>query len=201
MKRLNLTLALAVASALCFTSTSFAGEAPGTAAPWQVSLNYWNMGEETDTGDINTGSLMVGFGYQFDHPKGHISFVPEIYLGRSVNNGDFHVDDDMGNKARGKVELESIFSFGGRIILNTSDSFSVYLRPTYTTTHVDKSFPDTPIENIPIANRPIELDTDWDFGLGVGVNAKINKNFSVSAGFDRINGDTDLLSVAARYHF
>ncbi len=148
---------------------------------WEVSLNYTNASSDPVIGDsLNFDIVTMGFAYEIRNPEGHLSFIPELYVGKGL--GDDH-----------NIEVDSYVQAGLRLVLHTTEDFYVYIRPVVTKISFDYDLP----------GQHIDESTDWMFGGGVGIGMNIDKHTNISLGADRLSDDvdTDLINLSVRYRF
>lgn len=177
MKRTIIAIAAFATLSSTFAVSARSILEPTPEAPksnWEVSVNYHSISTEVQNVDINTGIASVGFGYEFASEKGHVSVVPELRLGTGV------VSDDFGDT---DVEIDSMVSASARIELHPTDLFTVYARPSYTRVSVENT------------------SSDWEFGAGVGIALKLSDNVKFALDYDRVAGDSDVVSGSLRYNF
>lgn len=176
------------AFAVSAQASSVSMDAPVSKTNWEVSgglAHYSIDAGQTVNGDV----LQVGFGYAVRNPEGHFSMVPELTLGKGVNG------DNFGDV---EVEVDTVLQIGTRLTLHPTDTFDIYLNPTYRKISVDESS----------YAGSIGYSSDWAFGIGVGVGANITNDLNLSLTFDRtkldFDGgdlDTDVVTGKVSYRF
>lgn len=152
----------------------------------ELSVGYTNFNADGVGIDVNLSAVTIGFGYEFKTDTSNISVVPEVYIGKGVD------DDNIGGGY--EVELEHYIQFGTRLTLNPTDEFYAYIRPTLTRAQIA----------VNDASSGVKLDgseSDWELGVGVGAGMYFTKSFSATLAYDRVDSDTDSVSLTARYHF
>tara|TARA_Y100000310_G_C20637056_1_gene791746 strand:+ start:200 stop:760 length:561 start_codon:yes stop_codon:yes gene_type:complete len=186
MKRTLLALATALTMTSAFSASASVLDEPPAQEPsnWEISVNYLDIRSEVDGADIeiNTGVLAAGFGYEFMQEGGHLSYTPELVLGKGVQN------DTIGGA---EVEVDSLVSAALRVTLHPTEQFEVFVRPSYSKLSVT-------VSEFGQADRETG---DWEFGIGAGVGLNVNENVNVAITFDRVAGDSDVLGASIRYRF
>lgn len=172
--------ALAAALTLAFSSSAL--------ADWNLSASYNNFSDDTDGIDISMGAVTAGLGYKYEYPNSKFSVMPELRIGTGVKDDDFVLwYGDMGISAT--VEIKTFTALSVRGQYEISDSVSVFVQPVYANLDVEVSL-----------YGESASDDEWDFGVGAGLIARANEQFSFEVSYERFD-DTDVVSAGVRYHF
>jgi hypothetical protein len=175
------------AFAVSAQASSVALDAPVSKTNWEVSGSLAHYSIE----DLNSDVLQAGFSYAIRNPEGHFSIVPELTLGKGVNG-----ESDGYTSA----EIDTVLQIGARLVLHPTETFDVYLNPTYRKVTADLS----------AGSDKADISSDWAFGVGVGVGANITNDLNLSLTFDRTkldfgygldDIDTDVVTGKVSYRF
>ncbi|WP_218311181.1 outer membrane beta-barrel protein [Alteromonas antoniana] len=172
--------ALAAALTLAFSSSAM--------ADWSVSAAYNQFsGDAEYIRDISLGAATVGIGYEYTYSDSRFSFMPELRIGTGVKDdeGDFGIAD--AGIITVEIKTYTALSLRGQYEIN--DSVSVFVQPAYANLDVEVS-----------ALGESASDDEWDFGVGAGLIARANEQFSFEVSYERFD-DTDVVSAGFRYHF
>ncbi|WP_218311180.1 outer membrane beta-barrel protein [Alteromonas antoniana] len=172
--------ALAAALTLAFSSSAL--------ADWNLSASYNNFSDDTDGIDISMGAVTAGVGYKYEYPNSKFSVMPELRIGTGVKDDDFVLwYGDMGLSAT--VEIKTFTALSVRGQYEISDSVSVFVQPVYANLDVEVSL-----------YGESASDDEWDFGVGAGLIARANEQYSFEVSYERFD-ETDVISAGVRYHF
>lgn len=172
--------ALASALTLAFSSSAL--------ADWNLSASYNNFSDDTDGVDISLGTITAGVGYKYEYPNSKFSVMPELRIGTGVKDDDFVLwYGDMGLSATVEVKTFTALSVRGQYEI--SDSVSVFVQPVYANLDVEVSL-----------YGESASDDEWDFGVGAGLIAQANEQYSFEVSYERFD-ETDVISAGVRYHF
>lgn len=152
--------------------------APLANADWTASGGYIDLRQEGEGLDISLGAIYASVGYEIKSDS--IVIVPELRLGRGITD-----DTVLGVN----VEVDSFFAASIRGQYNVTDSFSVFLQPSYARLEATVSG----------GGQSITED-DWEFGFGGGASFKMSESFSLEAIYESFDG-SDFVSFGARYSF
>ena len=148
------------------------------SADWSISGGYANFNEDDDGLDVSLGAIYASAGYHYE--SGNVMFMPEIRLGVGVS------DDDIFGV---NVEIDSFFAASIRGQYNVTESFGVFLQPSYARLELTAS-----------GNGVSFTDDDWEFGFGGGATFKLSDAASIEAFYETYDG-TDVISIGARFAF
>jgi hypothetical protein len=113
------------------------------SADWTFSGGYANFSEDDSGLDISLGALYASAGYHFESDE--FVFMPELRLGVGISD-----DNVLGVN----VEIDSFFAASIRGQYNVTESFGVFLQPSYGRLELTAS-----------ADGQSFTDDDWEFGL------------------------------------
>jgi opacity protein-like surface antigen len=147
-------------------------------AEWTVGSGYINLSEDDGVVDLSLGAIYASAGYEYS--SGQMTFMPELRLGVGVS------DDTIQGV---NIEVDTFFSASIRGQYNVTDSFGVFLQPSYSRLEVTGSL-----------NGQSFTDDNWEFGFGGGAAFKLSETASLEAAYESVDG-SDVLSVAARFKF
>jgi opacity protein-like surface antigen len=160
----------AIASLVCLSSVA--------SAQWTFSGGYANYNEEDSGVDINLGAIYASAGYEYT--SGKMTFMPELRLGVGV------ADDTVFGV---NVEIDSFVVASIRGQYNVTDSFGVFLQPSYGRSAVSAS-----------AGGQSASDNTTEFGFGGGATFKLSETTALEASYESFDG-TDVISFGARFTF
>jgi opacity protein-like surface antigen len=147
------------------------------SAEWTVGGGYINLSDD-DGIDLSLGALYASAGYEYS--SGQMTFMPELRLGVGVS------DDTVQGF---NLEIDTFFAASIRGQYNVTDSFGVFLQPSYAR-----------LETTASAGGQSFTDDNWEFGFGGGAAFKLSESASLEAAYESFDG-SDVLSVAARFKF
>ena len=87
------------------------------------------------------------------------------------------------------VEVDNFFAASVRAQYNVTESFGVFLQPSYGRLAVTAR-----------AGNVSVSDDEWEFGLGGGVSFKLSDAVALEAFYESFD-ESDVVSMALRYHF
>jgi len=174
----NLLKGLAIAGLI--TASSLA------SAQWSVGGGYNNINAEDDFLDISLSAAYINFGYTYGEDA--FTFTPDLRVGFAISDDTVRfqgVDVD--------VELDNYIVTSIRAQYNVTDSFAVFLQPSYGRFELTASAS---------ANgfSASESDDSWEFGFGGGATFSVTDNLNIEAFYEDFDG-VDSLSVGLRYNF
>lgn len=146
-------------------------------ANWSVSGGYANYDE------IGFGVAYGTAGYQYTFDN--FSVMPDIRSGLGLREADENLRGVI-NPAN-KLEVDNFISASLRGQYNVTDSFGVFLQPSYSRIELTASRNDESVSN-----------DDWEFNVGVGAEFAFTQQLSVEATYESIIND-DVISVGLRY--
>ena len=132
--------------------------------------------------EVSGADLFVAnatLGYKFPVNE-HISIQPEIRGGVGLNEDSVSGVD---------VEINNTFGFNLRLQAEISNSIYVFAQPSYTRYEVEAE------------GFGFEFsDKSWEFGGGGGLGFRLNQNFALEAGYERVD-DLDTWRAAFRFYY
>lgn len=173
--------ALAAALTLAFSSSAL--------ADWNLSASYNNFSDDTDGVDISLGTITAGVGYKYEYPNSKFSVMPELRIGTGVSDDEVDFDGSGDIIYRVDVEIKTFTALSLRGQYDISDSVSVFVQPVYANLDVEAS-----------GFGRSASDDEWDFGVGAGLIARANEQYSFEVSHERFD-ETDVISAGVRYHF
>lgn len=149
-----------------------------SAEGWNFGGGYGNYMESDGGSDISLGAIYASAGYTYD--SGQMTFMPSLRLG--VGLGDDSVEGV-------KVEIDTLVIASIRGQYNVTDSFGVFLQPSYGRLEATATF-----------NGRTATSDDWEFGFGGGASFKVSDSFSIEAMYEAFD-EADVLSIGFRTTF
>jgi hypothetical protein len=149
-----------------------------SAQGWSFGAGYANYMEDDAGIDITLGAIYASAGYTYE--SGNMSFMPEIRLGVGVSDDSIQGID---------LEIDSLVIASIRGQYNVTDSFGVFLQPSYGRLEATAS-----------ANGFSVTEDEWEFGFGGGASFQVSKSASIEALYEAFD-EADVLSIAFRMSF
>lgn len=149
-----------------------------SAEGWNFGGGYANYMEDEAGLDISLGAIYASVGYKYD--SGNVSFMPELRLGVGVGDDSIQGID---------VEIDNLLVASIRGQYNVTESFGVFLQPSYGRLEVTASF-----------DGASASADEWEFGFGGGASFQISESSSIEAMYEAFDG-ADVLSVGLRMSF
>ena len=115
--------------------------------------------------------------------------MPELRIGTGVSDDEVDFDGSGDIIYRVDVEIKTFTALSLRGQYDISDSVSVFVQPVYANLDVEAS-----------GFGRSASDDEWDFGVGAGLIARANEQYSFEVSYERFD-ETDVISAGVRYHF
>ena len=152
------------------------------SAQWTVSGGYANYGEDDAGIDVSLGAIYASAGYEYT--SGNITFMPELRLGVGVRDDIVRVFGE-----RIDVEIDTFFAASIRGQYNVTESFGVFLQPTYARVEATAS-----------TSSGSVTEDEWELGFGGGASFSVTKDFRIEALYESFD-EADVLSLGVRVNF
>lgn len=149
------------------------------SANWNVSAGASHM--SMDGIDVSFNLANVSVAKQFDLGDSQFNLMPELRIGTGI--GD---DQLMG----ADVEIDRFTTIGLRGGYQVNDNVNLFVQPSYGEIKVTAS----------AGGMSASEESDWEFGIGLGVNYAFSSNSSVEVAYEQFD-DTDVIGAAYRYTF